>query len=153
VSPASAPTIRAANQADAWNVEDCVHRAYEPWVRRLRMRPGPMLEDYANVIEMATVFVAEYADALAGVLVLRETDLGLLLENIAVMPEKQGQGVGKKLLLYAEQVARSRGHPSIYLYTHELMSENIDLYARIGYVEFERREEHGFRRVYMRKAV
>jgi GNAT superfamily N-acetyltransferase len=112
-----------------------------------------MLEDYANVIETASVFVAEYADTLAGVLVLRETGLGLLLENIAVMPQKQGQGVGKSLLQYAEQVARSRGHSLICLYTHELMSENLDRYARIGYVEFERREEHGFRRVYMRKTV
>jgi hypothetical protein len=29
----------------------------------------------------------------------------------------------------------------------------MDLYARIGYVEFERREEHGFRRVHMRKSL
>lgn len=80
---------------------------------RLGRRPGPLLENYANVIETASVFVAENVDAIVGVLVLREADLGLLLENIAVIPKEQGHGIGRTLLLYAEQVAKCRGyHPS-----------------------------------------
>jgi len=34
------------------------------------------------------------------------------------------------------------GYDSIYLYTHERMTENIALYERIGYVEYDRRA-HG----------
>jgi len=33
------------------------------------------------------------------------------------------------------------------------MAENIALYARVGYVEYERRQEQGFRRVFMRKPL
>ena len=42
---------------------------------------------------------------------------------------------------------------SIYLYTHEKMTENLALYVKIGYVEFDRRSEKGLDRVYMRKPL
>ena len=42
---------------------------------------------------------------------------------------------------------------SLYLYTHEQMSENRALYSKIGYIEYDRRVEYGFARVYMRKSL
>jgi ribosomal protein S18 acetylase RimI-like enzyme len=39
------------------------------------------------------------------------------------------------------------------LYTNELMVANIALYQRLGYREVERRQDAGFRRVFMRKPV
>ena len=39
----------------------------------------------------------------------------------------------------------------MYLYTHEKMTENLALYARIGYVEYDRRSQGAFSRVYLRK--
>ena len=45
------------------------------------------------------------------------------------------------------------GFAFIHLYTHEKMTENQAMYAKLGYVEFDRRTEHGFARVYMRKAL
>ncbi len=41
----------------------------------------------------------------------------------------------------------------IYLYTHEKMTENIALYAKIGYVEYDRRSQGDFSLVYMRKQL
>ena len=57
------------------------------------------------------------------------------------------------LLELAESQARMAGYRSVYLYTHEKMTENLELYAKIGYVEFARRIEKGFARVYMRKQL
>jgi ribosomal protein S18 acetylase RimI-like enzyme len=88
-----------------------------------------------------------------GVLVLSNTDDGFLIENVAVLPALAGRGIGKLLLVHAEREAKARGFDSIYLYTNEKMTENLVLYARIGYVEYERRQEQGFRRVFMRKAL
>jgi hypothetical protein len=56
-------------------------------------------------------------------------------------------------MIFAEAEASRRGHSRIRLYTHERMVENIALYARCGYIEYERRQEQGFRRVFMRKAL
>ena len=79
-------------------------------------------------------------------------DEGFLLDNIAVAPAHQGMGLGRWLLEYAESEARRQGFDSIYLYTQEIMTENLALYLRIGYVEYARRVEFGLHRVYLRKA-
>jgi len=87
------------------------------------------------------------------VLVLAETSDGFLLENVAVVPSRQGEGIGSALLALGEQEARARGHTSLHLYTNEKMSENIARYVKAGYVEYERRQEVGFCRVFLRKEL
>ena len=99
------------------------------------------------------MIVAEVAGRIAGVLVLSPTDEGYLLDNVAVAPAYAGQGIGKSLLIRAELEAQSHGYDSVYLYTHEKMAQNIALYSKNGYVEYARREESGFRRVFMRKML
>jgi ribosomal protein S18 acetylase RimI-like enzyme len=69
------------------------------------------------------------------------------------MPAYQGKGVGRALLEFAEAEARRRGFAAIHLYTHEMMTENIGLYQRIGYVETRRVTEKGYDRVYMTKQL
>jgi GNAT superfamily N-acetyltransferase len=145
--------LRAASDDDAAAVAECVAQAYEPWVRRLGRKPWPMLQDYAAVIRDESVTVAQVGGRVVGVLVLSLTDEGLLIENVAVYPSWKGCGVGMELLLFAESEARRLACGNLYLYTNELMVENIALYARCGYVEYERRQEQGFRRVFMRKAI
>ena len=76
-----------------------------------------------------------------------------LLDNVAVDPRYHGQGIGRALLGLAEAEARRQRFDSIYLYTHERMTENQGLYIRIGYVEYDRRTEQGYARVYMRKPL
>ena len=79
---------------------------------------------------------------------------GFFIGNLAVDPSHQGSGVGRALLEHAEQAARRAGFDSLYLYTHERMTENIALYTRIGYVEYDRRPlDHGKHLVYLRKTL
>src|SRR5262249_53168205 len=127
--------------------------AYAPWVRRIGRKPWPMLQDYAVVLREEAVTIAEVNGQVVGVLVLCSTSEGLLIENVAVNPAWQGFGVGRALLQHAEREARRLHQRSLYLYTNELMVENIALYAKYGYVEYERRQEQGFRRVFMRKIL
>lgn len=143
--------LRPAVAADAAAVTDLVNAAYGHYVQRIGMQPGPMREDYAEVIGAADVVVADEDGALVGVLVLRITDEGFLIDNVAVHPSRQGSGLGRALLEYAEAAARRAGFDSVYLYTHERMSENLALYTRIGYVEYERRSQGEFARVFLRK--
>lgn len=143
--------LRPAVAADAAAVTDLVNSAYGHYVQRIGMQPGPMREDYAEVIGAADVVVADEDGALVGVLVLRITDEGFLIDNVAVHPSRQGSGLGRALLEHAEAAARRAGFDSVYLYTHERMSENLALYTRIGYVEYERRSQGEFARVFLRK--
>ena len=75
----------------------------------------------------------------------------MLLDNVAVHPDRQGEGLGRQLMEFAENEARKQGYSSLELYTHESMTENIGLYEYLGYTETDRRTESGYRRVYMRK--
>jgi GNAT superfamily N-acetyltransferase len=87
-----------------------------------------------------------------GVIVLSvEDEGGFLIDNVAVDPSMRGKGLGKALLEFAEGEARRGGFDSICLYTHEKMTENLALYSRIGYVEYDRRSQGDFSLVYMRK--
>jgi ribosomal protein S18 acetylase RimI-like enzyme len=77
----------------------------------------------------------------------------MLLDNIAVLPDCQGMGFGRTLIGFAEAEARRRGFNEIHLYTHALMTENIALYRRTGFIETQRVTEKGYDRVYMSKRL
>jgi GNAT superfamily N-acetyltransferase len=143
--------IRKAIPSDADGVLDCVQVAYAHWVELIGQEPGPLHDDYAELIANDEVHVAESSGQVVGVLVLRLANEGFLLDNVAVDPGSWSTGLGRSLLMLAEQEARAAGFDSIYLYTHEKMHSNIALYRRIGYVEYARRTELGLNRVYMRK--
>jgi GNAT superfamily N-acetyltransferase len=134
-------------------VAACVAAAYRHYVDRIGMPPGPMTEDYEEVIRDFQVTVAENGDHIVAVLVLALADEGFLLENVAVVPEHHGRGLGRRLMELAELEARRQGFDSIYLYTHELMTENQEIYRHRGYIEYARRTESGLHRVYMRKQL
>jgi GNAT superfamily N-acetyltransferase len=145
--------IRPARPSEADTLRDVVHAAYRHYIPRIGKPPGPMLDDYAARIADGQAWVLEDARRIMGILVLEETPEGFLLDNIAILPEGQGKGYGRALIEFAEAEARRRGFAEIRLYTHEMMTENIALYTRIGYVETHRVSEKGYDRVYMTKQL
>jgi ribosomal protein S18 acetylase RimI-like enzyme len=144
-------SLRSAEAADALRVAELVDAAYGHYVERIGMLPGPMTNDYADVIRNRQVTVAERQGAIVGIIVLTVTDEGFLVDNVAVHPSHRGTGLGRALLQFAEAEAQRAGFDAIYLYTHEKMTENLALYARIGYVEYDRRSQGAFSRIYLQK--
>ncbi len=144
---------RLAVLSDLPSVEDIVWRAYSPYVDRLGRKPGPMTDDYSALIGSSRVHVIDCDGSVQAILVLIPENHAMLLDNIAVAPSAQRRGLGRKLIEYAEKTARELGYRSIRLYTNEVMTENMDLYAQIGYLETHRGEEAGLKRVYMAKTL
>jgi GNAT superfamily N-acetyltransferase len=147
------PDLRLATQNDIQVVEDIVRAAYSHYIPRIGREPGPMLDDYTALIAEGRVVVVELAGMVQGILVLIPHDDAMLLDNIAVEPNAQGQGLGRYMLEFAEQQALKAGYSAIKLYTNEAMTENISMYGRIGYVETHRVVEKSLRRVYMLKRL
>jgi ribosomal protein S18 acetylase RimI-like enzyme len=145
--------ILPARPGDAAAVTACVRAAYAEYVGRIGREPAPMGADYAALIDAGEVWVVRDGDAIAGVLVLRPRPPALLLENVAVAPSHRGRGLGRTLIAFAEQQARTAGLDAVTLYTNARMTENLRLYPALGYVETGRRVEDGFARVYFRKPV
>jgi GNAT superfamily N-acetyltransferase len=144
--------IRTATLLDLRQIEVVVRGAYSGYIPRIGREPGPMLDDYASLISQGLVHVLDDG-RVVGVVVLVPEPGAMLLDNVAVDPAIQGKGYGGLLLEFAEQEARRQGFGVIRLYTNVLMTENLALYSRLGYVETRRGQEKGYSRVYMEKRL
>ena len=140
--------IRAAVADDEAEVRACVEGAYAMYVERIGKPPAPMLADYSALIDQSAIRVAHDGDALAGLIVMWLEVDHLYVDNIAVHPDVQGQGVGDALLTDAEEHARGAGRDEIRLYTNTAMMENLTYYPRKGFVETHRATDDGYDRVY-----
>jgi ribosomal protein S18 acetylase RimI-like enzyme len=147
------PRIRTATAVDVSAIEQIVDRAYRHYVPRIGKPPAPMFDDYIARVAEGVVWVIEESSTIAGIIVLVPQPDHLLLDNIAVAPARQGAGLGRLLLSFAETEAVRRGYREIRLYTHRTMTENQRLYAAIGYEETGQGTESGYERVFMRKRL
>ena len=131
--------VRLADATDVARVREIVQRAYGIYIARIGRRPAPMDDDYAKKTSLNQVFVAADRGEIAGFLVLVSEQDHLLIENIAVDPDRQGTGIGLTLMAYAETYATERRIAELRLYTNQAMTENLALYPRLGYNEYARR--------------
>ncbi|QVQ25466.1 GNAT family N-acetyltransferase [Achromobacter deleyi] len=147
--------IRPATPGDVATIERIVKDAYTHYITRIGATPGPMRDDYRARVAQDVVHVLDTQAGVQGLIVLiPEPDSGcMLLDNIAVSSLAQGRGYGREMLRWAEDVARQAGFACIRLYTQEMMTENIAIYLRYGYVETHRAREIGLNRVFMRKPL
>jgi ribosomal protein S18 acetylase RimI-like enzyme len=146
--------LRRATEADGPVLGGIAEAAYSPYLERMGgLRPGPMDTDYAAAAAETEAWVALLdGDVVGFVLLVGEVD-HVLLENVAVVPEHHGRGVGRMLLELAEHRTAELGLDRVRLYTHVTMVENQALYERVGYVETARTTEHGFTRVFYEKRL
>jgi GNAT superfamily N-acetyltransferase len=142
-----------ATPADVAAIEQVVRTAYAKYVDKIGKPPGPMLDDYTTRVAEGSVRVLEDARGLAGILVLLPQDGCLLLDNIAVAPERQGEGIGRRLLAAAESEALQRGFDELRLYTNAAMHENLVMYAKLGWEDYGRAKQSGYQRVLFRKRL
>lgn len=144
--------IRVANDDDVTDVQSCVLAAYAKYVRRIGKEPAPIKADYTSEIKSGCVYVALSGDEIVGCVTFSAREDHLYLQNLAVIPTHSGNGYGKKLIQFVEETALRQGLKAVELYTNEAMSENLAMYPKLGYVETERREQDGYKRVFFRKS-
>jgi ribosomal protein S18 acetylase RimI-like enzyme len=154
VSPDITPdphSLRRATVADLPAIRALIDAAYAKYLTRMDKAPAPMLRDYSPSVQAGTTWVT--GSPITAVLTLYPRDDHLYVENVAVHPGAQGRGLGRALMSFAEREAASRGLTRMALVTHEVMTENQAIYARLGYSEVERRVEDGYRRIYLEKTL
>jgi GNAT superfamily N-acetyltransferase len=111
-----------------------------------------MDDDYEARIAAGELWVVHDYE-LAGTVLLRTSGDYLLVDNLAVEPQRQGEGLGRALLELAELEAGRHGLGELRLYTNAAMTENIAMYGRLGWSEYDRTTEGPYSRVYFRKPV
>jgi ribosomal protein S18 acetylase RimI-like enzyme len=112
-----------------------------------------MLADFAAAIAAGLVVAIESAGTVAGYMIAWPDSDAYFVDNVAVDPARQGEGLGRRLMDHAVGEARRRHLPAVRLYTNVAMTENLSMYAHLGFVETHRAVENGFHRVYLRLAL
>lgn len=132
-------TARRATPADLPNVRRITHAAYAPYIPSLGREPLPMRTNHAPYVDAGHVWMVASSGIEAALAVLVPDPGHLLIVNLAILPEAQGQGTGRWMLSFAEAQARGHGLPELRLFTNAKMRRNIAIYEAAGYVETGRR--------------
>src|SRR5262249_5542185 len=145
--------IRKASTADAARIGAIARAAYAKYISRIGREPAPMLADFAAAIAADRVVVIETGGVVDGYMVAWPEVDAYFIDNIAVDPARQGEGLGRRLIDHAVGEASRLRLPAVRLYTNVAMSENLSMYAHLGFAETHRAVEHGFDRAYLRLTV
>src|SRR3982074_383394 len=144
------PRIRNAVAGDVARIGAIARAAYAMYVPRIGREPAPMTADFEAEVAANRVVVIEAAGSVRGYMIAWPEPDAYFIDNIALDPESQGDGLGRRLIDHAVAQAEKLKLPALRLYTNVLMTENLSMYAHIGFVETHRVVEKGFHRVYMR---
>ncbi|SNY59045.1 GNAT family N-acetyltransferase [Paractinoplanes atraurantiacus] len=145
--------VRLARTTDVADVRRLVDLAFTRYIARIGRRPMPMDNDYADLVERGRCWVAVDAGRAVGMVQLLVADDHLEVETLAVEPQAQGAGVGRRLLTFAEEQARAHGLAEVRLCTNRAMTENLSYYPRRGFHETHRERRQGFDRVFFAKSL
>jgi ribosomal protein S18 acetylase RimI-like enzyme len=132
-------TIRRAEPRDLSAIVELTGRAYGPYEAELGGLPIPVTEDYAPRVARGEVWLLEEADRPAGLIVLEDQGPKLHIFSVAVDPQRQHAGIGRRLLTFAEETARRREVAVLDLCTNAKMHRNTEIYRRWGFEETRRR--------------
>jgi GNAT superfamily N-acetyltransferase len=75
-------------------MRELARAAYQHYVPRIGREPMPMTADYDAAVAGGHAWVAEEGGRIVALLVLEPAADHLLIENLAVDPDRQGSGLG-----------------------------------------------------------
>lgn len=131
-------SIRKASLDDVEAISALTNAAYAKYISLIGRKPQPMTADYSRMVIENSIWLLIAENQLVGVLVLVYEPENILIYSVAINPEHQKQGLGRRLLVWAEQQAVQDGYKSIRLYTNARFEDNILLYKHFGYQEIRR---------------
>jgi len=144
---------RIAGPADVEAISALTRLAYAKWVAVIGREPWPMTVDYAEAVRKHRFDLLQAGDDLAALIETTPDGDQLLIVNLAVAPVFQGRGLGVRLLRLAEDLAMASGIEGTRLYTNARFTQNLRLYAALGY-RIDREEAlNGGIAVHMSKAL
>ena len=125
--------LRRAGPADADAIAALTRDAYAKWVPVIGRAPKPMTADYDVAVREHLIDLLHSGGKLVALIECILKPDHLLIENLAVSPDCQGNGYGRRLMAHAEDLARAMGQAEVRLYTNKLFAENVAFYHKLGY--------------------
>jgi len=145
VEPASADQVQFATK--------CAALSYEQFVVTIGKKPAPMVANFAKHREQNELHIISFDGNPVGYVVFMKHQDALFIDNIAIMPLSQGNGIAGFVFAWLNRLAAEMELNFLRLYTNEKMTGNLSLYQHLGFRETHRGHENGFSRVYFEKPV
>lgn len=93
-----------------------------------------------------TCFVALADDRLVGCVFAAERADALYVGRLAVAPDAQGRGIGRRLMIAVERLARRLGKPALELEARVELAGNHAVFRHMGFVETAHTSHPGYGR-------
>lgn len=135
---------------DVWRI---VYHAYSSYIPLLGRTPPTFREDFDHHVSLGNLWFCTLGDQTPAMVVLTPCTDHLLIQAMCVDPDMQGNGLGRRLLSFAEMRAKQQGVCEIRLYTNSLMERNLRIYRRWGFKITHREDYQWGQRIHMRKSL
>jgi GNAT superfamily N-acetyltransferase len=145
--------FRPATREDVAAIRDLVRQAYAKWVPLIGREPMPMQADYNVAVAEHDFDLLLDGNELAGLIETEQKPDHLWIENVCVRPDRQSQGLGRRLLAWAERRAEVAGTGELRLLTNEKFTSNVALYRKAGFTIDRTEPFRGGTTVYMSKRL
>jgi ribosomal protein S18 acetylase RimI-like enzyme len=126
--------LRPVRPDEGPQLAEIAREAYGKYAGLLAEPPAPLLLDYDEVAGSGRTYVAEDAGRLLGMVTAEPGEHDMVLRNLAVRPASQGRGIGRRLAVLVEELARTRDKRGVRLWTRAEMSDNIAFYKSLDYI-------------------
>ena len=125
--------LRSAEPWEATAISDIVRAAYAKWLPVIGREPRPMQVDYGKALLDHQFDVVVENGQIVGLIETMQHEDHIWIENVAVVPEAQGRGIGRRLLAHPERKAIDAGCFEARLLTNGAFEANLSLCRRLGY--------------------
>ena len=131
-------SIRQAGCDDASAIAKLIHRAFAPYEGCLQPPAGALQEtpeSIAEKFEHESALVAVTRTGIAGCVFYRPAEAAgeLYLGRLAVLPECQRDGLGRRLISAIEDIARAAGAGALILNVRIALPSNRAVFERLGF--------------------
>jgi GNAT superfamily N-acetyltransferase len=151
--------VRRAGRRDAPAIASVLRAAFAEYeslyTRAAFAATTPAAEEIARRLGDGQTWIALLHRTVVGTVSAVSRGEALYVRSMAVVPEAQGRGVGRRLLAHVERYAGERGFLHLELSTTPFLASAIALYERAGFsrCDGEPRELCGTQLLNMRKAL
>jgi len=104
------------------------------------------LDNITEKSESEILLLAYSEQVLVGCVFLRALPHALYVGKLAVLPNAQGQGIGKKLLELTQKIARQLAYSQLELQVRIELIENQAVFSAMGFVKSGETSHPGFNR-------
>ncbi|WP_273123138.1 GNAT family N-acetyltransferase [Bacillus weihaiensis] len=132
--------IRAATASDSAVIHDVMMKAFEEY--KNETPPSSALEETIQSVSDALekgekALIAFDEDEPVGMVRFQVKKEDLYFYRLSVLPKKQGDGIGKKIVRALEEYASRAGVSTIRCKVRLTVPKNLNLYSSIGYITYD----------------